>query len=130
MLHANSKQAHENLKQYIRRNYDPTGHDGLAEDTADFTDIAKSIMKTFESEKYYTDSYAVAYGYSKEDVFVDWCAGLPSVLDTCYYCDRSAVDDLGGILEETEEEKKRFTESQAEDKLTRMIYLELNKYSR
>ena len=126
MLHANSKQAHENLKQYIRRNYNPTGRDGLAEDTADFTDIAKSIMKTFESEK----KYYAAHRYSKEDIFVEWCAGLPSVLDTCYYCDRFAVDDLGEILEETEEEKKRFTESQAEDKLTRMIYQELNKYSR
>lgn len=48
MLHANNKQAHENLKQYIRRNYDPAGYDGLAEDTADFTDIAKSIMKTID----------------------------------------------------------------------------------
>ena len=34
-------------------------------------------------------------------------AGLPSVLDTCYFYNRSAVDDLGAILEETESEKAK-----------------------
>lgn len=49
------------------------------------------------------------------------------ILDTCYYYNRSAVDDLGAILEETEEEKARFTEQEAEQLLTDLIYRELTK---
>lgn len=59
--------------------------------------------------------------------FADWCAGLPGVLDTYYYYNRSAVDDLGAILEETEEEKARYTEEQAEKTITILIYKELKK---
>lgn len=59
--------------------------------------------------------------------FADWCAGLPGVLNTCYYYNRSAVDDLGAILEETSEEKARYTEEQAEKTLTTLIYRELKK---
>ena len=50
---------------------------------------------------------------------------MPSVLDTCYYYNRSAVVDLGKILDETPEEMSRFTESQAEKLLTDLIYKEL-----
>ena len=59
--------------------------------------------------------------------FTDWCQGLPSVLDTCYYYNRSAVEDLGAILEETAEEKARFSEPEAERRLTWLIYRELSK---
>ena len=58
---------------------------------------------------------------------MDWCSGLPGVLDTCYYYNRSAVDDLGAILEETDEERARYTEEQAEKMLTTLIYRELKK---
>ena len=58
-------------------------------------------------------------------MFVDWCQGLPSALDTLYYYNRSAVDDLAAILEETEEEKAKYTEAQAEEILSRLIYREL-----
>jgi exopolyphosphatase/guanosine-5'-triphosphate,3'-diphosphate pyrophosphatase len=40
---------------------------------------------------------------------------------------RSEVDDLGEILEETESEKKRYTEREAESFLTRLIYNEIKK---
>lgn len=50
---------------------------------------------------------------------------MPSILDTCYYYNRSAVDDLGAILEETAEEKARYSEAQAETLLTSLIYREL-----
>ena len=63
----------------------------------------------------------------KAAAFADWCAGLPSVLDTLYFYNRSAVDDLGAILEETEQEKNRYTEQQAEQLLTSLIYRELQK---
>jgi hypothetical protein len=62
---------------------------------------------------------------SEGERFADWAAGLPSILDTCYYYNRSAVDDLGAILEETAEEKARYSEAQAETLLTSLIYREL-----
>lgn len=51
----------------------------------------------------------------------------PPVLDTCYYYNRSAVADLGNILEETPAEMERYTESGAETLLTNLIYRELKK---
>lgn len=86
-----------------------------------FPEIARFILDTFESEKRY-EHYA-----SKAEMFEDWAAGLPSVLDTCYYYNREAVEDLGNILDETEEEKARFTEDQAEKLLTSLIYRQLVK---
>ena len=59
--------------------------------------------------------------------FIDWCAGLPSILDTCYYYNRSAIKDLGDILEQTEEERAKYTESDAERLLSILIYRELVK---
>jgi hypothetical protein len=47
---------------------------------------------------------------------------LPSVINTLYYYNRSAITDLGDILEETEDERNRYTESQAEKLLTKLIY--------
>ena len=49
------------------------------------------------------------------------------MIDTCYFYNRSAVDDLGEILEETDEEKAKYNERQAEDLLTWLIYRELLK---
>lgn len=62
---------------------------------------------------------------TEQERFEEWAAGLPSILDTCYYYNRSAVDDLGAILEETDSEKARYTEQQAETRLTYLIYREL-----
>ena len=46
---------------------------------------------------------------------------------TGYYYNRSAVDDLAGILEETDAEKARYNEQDAEKLLTSLIYRELMK---
>ena len=62
---------------------------------------------------------------TEQQRFEEWAAGLPSILDTCYYYNRSAVDDLGAILEETDSEKARYSEQQAETRLTYLIYREL-----
>ena len=80
-------------------------------------------METFRSEKRYECG-------TESVVFADWCAGLPSVLDTCYYYNRSAAKDLGNILEETETEYSRYSEADAEKLLTSLIYRELTKGGR
>ena len=53
--------------------------------------------------------------------------GLCNMVDSSYYYNVSAVDLLAEWLEETEEEKKRFTEEQAEEKITYLLYCELQK---
>lgn len=63
-----------------------------------------------------------SYGIETPDTFKELSK---IILDTCYYYNRSAVDDLGAILEETDSEKARYSEQQAETRLTYLIYREL-----
>ena len=53
--------------------------------------------------------------------------GNSRALDYCYWYNRSAVDDLGNILQQTSEKKAKYTEGQAEKELTRLIYREIIK---
>lgn len=119
MLKTNSKQARANIQAYIVRNFDGSSYDITAET---FPEVAAAVLRIFRAEKAQADYYRAA---PEEARFADWAAGLPSVLDTCYYYNRSAVDDLGAILEETDREKARYTEQQAEALLTDLIYREL-----
>lgn len=126
MLRTNSKKARENIRAYIVEHFDPTGYD-VDQNPGTFEEVAKIILDTFAHEKPYSTKYMYRAGLSDEKVFADWCAGLPSILDTCYYYNRSAVEDLGNILEETESEKAKYTETEAEKYLTHLIYKELIK---
>ncbi len=123
MLKTNSKKARENIQQYIINNFTPEGY--TDEKIEDFENVAAFILKTFRSEKYSTKEDYRYYKGIEALAFKDWAQGLPSVLDTCYYYNRSAVEDLGVILEESEEEKSRYTEEAAENTLTALIYREL-----
>lgn len=123
MLKTNSKKARENIQQYIIDNFTPENY--TDEKIEGFENVAAFILKTFRSEKYSLIEDYKYYKGSEYAAFVDWCGGLPSILDTCYYYNRSAVEDLAVILEETEAEKSRYTEEQAENTLTALIYREL-----
>lgn len=121
MLKTNSKKAKEHIKAYIINNFDCSNYD-LQTEPQTFAEIADFIYKCFIKEKY-NNTNAYCHNNNNEDTaFYDWCAGLPSVLDTCYFYNRSAVDDLGIILEETETEKQRYTATQAEKLLTQLIF--------
>ena len=125
MLKTNTKKARENIKKYIIDNYTPDSY-GLPE-TSDFNTIAANILETFHAEKPYSAEYIRKHHTPELETFKTWCTGLPSILDTCYYYNRSAVDDLGAILEETESEKSKYSEQDAENLLTYLIYRELTK---
>lgn len=119
MLRSNTKKAKENIRKYIISNYNPSNYD--FDEASDFPTIAKQIVFCFFNE-------AIKYNKRNESYqqsFIDWCSGLPSILDTCYFYNRSAVEDLGAILEETEEEKSKYTEEDAEQMLTKLIWREL-----
>ena len=122
MLHTNSKKANENIRAYIMDNFTPENY--TDNPPKDFPGAAAFILDTFRKEKMPDVRY---HDCSEFAAFADWCQGLPSVLDTCYYYNRSAVEDLGAILEKTAEEKARFSEPEAERRLTWLIYRELSK---
>ena len=125
MLKSNSKKAMENVKNYILENFTPDSY--TTEAPTETRDIMQFIYNCFISEKFSIENEKRYYKYNEYTAFVDWCAGLPSVLDTCYYYNRSAVDDLGAILEETEAEKSRYNEAEAEKMLTYLIYKVIKK---
>ena len=117
-----TKKAIGNIRAYIMDNFTPANY--TEDPPEDFPEVAAFILDTFRKEKM---SDFRCRDCNEFAAFTDWCSGLPSVLDTCYYYNRSAVDDLGRILEETAEEKERFTEEEAERRLTWLIYRELGK---
>ena len=125
MLKTNNKKARENVRNYIIAGFTPEGY--TDNPPQEFPEIARFILATFRNEKYHLPQDFRYYRNNELAAFADWCAGLAGVLDTCYYYNRSAVDDLGAILEETEEEKAHYTEEQAENTLTFLIYWELVK---
>ena len=117
-----TKKAIVNIRAYIMDNFTPENYTGNP--PKDFPGVAAFILDTFRKEKMSDFRYRDCNEFA---AFTDWCSGLPSVLDTCYYYNRSAVEDLGAILEETAEEKARFSEPEAERRLTWLIYRELSK---
>lgn len=125
MLKTNTKQARANIRAYIvnqlaniecLEDYGVNVAPFIANEQLKY--IAPAIISACDSE-----SYGVGY-----EAFKRWAYGLPSVLNTDdYLIHRSAVDIVGKLLEETEEEKARFTEYDAEELLTKLIYRELKK---
>ena len=119
MLRSNSKAVVAKIRQYIVDGINPD-YLGLAEEP-DFPTACKLILNACEDEKRYNRSRS---GF---DTFKDWAQGLPSAFNTCYYYNVSAVDLLADWLEETESEKAKYSESEAEEMITRLIYRELTK---
>lgn len=125
MLKTNSKQAMENIKKYIMDNFDYSNYeDEQNAAPTEYNEICKCIYETMKKEKFYSREVN-DYG-----TFKAWCQGLPSILDTCYYYNRSAVEDLKIILEETDAEAQKFTEEQAEERLTYLLYREITKHAK
>ena len=119
MLRTNSKKVIEKVRKYI---IDGVDHEYFElEADPDFNTACKLILTACESEKKYSRSRS---GF---ETFKDWAQGLPSAFNTMYYYNVSAVDMLGAWLEETESEKAKYSESEAEEMITRLIYRELTK---
>lgn len=125
MLKTNSKKARENIRNYIIDNF--TAENYTDTPPTEWHEIAKFIYETFRSEKYNCPQDYRYYNGMEHYAFADWCQGLPSVLDTCYFYNRSAVEDLGNILEQTPTERHRYKEDQAERQLTALIYNTIKK---
>ena len=131
MLKTNSKKAIENIRKYIVENFHVEFSEvwETADEVNDFNEIAKYIYNDFWRVEgdIYKQYIKAGRHISKEALFYDYCQGLPGILDTKYFYSRSAVDDLGEILEQTETEKAKYTEGQAEKTFTNLIFRELTK---
>ena len=140
MLKTNSKKAIENIKKYIIENSDFSNFEEynyiakMDEENRTgkrnidmFSVYAHAIYDEFYIEKVLHDKRYEKNMITTGELFIEWCAGLPSILDTCYYYNRSAIEDLGNILEETESERNKYTEKEAEEMLSKLIYRELRK---
>lgn len=128
MLKTNSKKARANLMKYIR-DYsldELTGNYGIPVEELETDDqIRLQIWNIFKREKVKHDLRFKKKKIGFYALFCEWVQGLPMGNMFCYLYNRSAVDDLGTILEETESEKARFTEEQAMTRLTDLIYREI-----
>ena len=133
MLGINSKAVTAAVRNWILDNavlegYDdmpkPKGTDG-SWDISQFDELAVWILKTVESEKFYSQ------GPSPFATFRNWAQGLPHMLNTAdYYYAHSAVDVLGDILQESPKERAAHTEMDAERLMDILVFHELRKGER
>lgn len=135
MLKTNSKKAIANLRSYIVENIGQELFDELVEskeyqapnEKSSFDIAADFIYFCFKKEMLEHDSRYKANRINELELFERWGQGLASAFNFDYYLGGQAVDDLGDILEETEEEKNRYSYQQAEELLTYLIYREIRK---
>lgn len=141
MLKTNSKQVKEKIKNYIIGGYKDFYEDNknyIEKEAETFEEIAKEIMKEcFRAKalnihcKTSNDIYNFIYCYygTIQNMFTDWCQGLPSILNCDYYCyyNPSPVDLLGEWLEETEEEKNKYSNDEASELITKLMFRDLTK---
>lgn len=133
MLRTNSKKAINNLDNYLLSyaediaaenensllfDYDLTNIHGFADCVLNYYFYDQMIR--------YDNRYA-AGRISHYELFHEWAAGLPLPIFDYFNFGGDAKKILGDILEETEEERNRFSESDAENMLTRIIYNRLVK---
>lgn len=138
MLKSNSKKAIERIKDYVCNhvNFD---YDSVNEKYYYVIDLEKRYengenidMFSVYAHALYNIMYEEVIVGSKikrsfQEYFIYWCQCLPSCFDTCYYVNRSACDDLGDILEQTAEQRYKYSESEAEEKLSSLIFREIYK---
>lgn len=119
MLRTNSKQARANVRAYILAHFNNSDYDLPAINSE--TEALQQIWSIYNAEK-----SPIMYARMPEfERFKSWASGLPCILDCGYYYNRSAMDDLAAILEETEAEAAKYNEQKAEETLTRLIWKEL-----
>ena len=121
MLKTNTKAVRERIQHFINTHVDFSGYD-LEKTPETATEINKAIFGCFLSEMKFSKIC------NEQETFIDWCSGLPSILDCCYYLN-SAVEMLGDILEETPAERAKYTEEQAERLFSYLIYKVVKRYA-
>ncbi len=129
MLRTNSKKAAENIRKYIMEDLEylqeRAEYRGMELDENNVDQVLALAWSIFKEEK--SGEINRYHGINEYQVFKDWASGLALGNLFCYYYNRSAVDDLGDILEESAAEKAKYKEEDAEELLTRLIYREMTR---
>lgn len=132
MLKTNSKKVNEKIRELIINSYNSADeyytYNGGKMQT-EYNNICKDILQAFYIEKCKGNTYYKNHLMTMQELFEDWMQGLPTafnVADEIYL--HSAVDFLANILEETEAEKAKYTEAEAEKKAVYLFYRELTKH--
>ncbi len=120
-----SKETVKRVRDYIMEGF--TGENYGWTDADTFEKVAQCIMTAFYIERAKPLVEDKPYFKTYQDAFLDWCAGLPSIIDTGYYYNRSAIANLGDMLDQTIAERERYSEQQAEDLLSYLIFREVLK---
>ena len=130
MLKTDSKIFRNKVKEFI---LDSFNYEGAAIDynyepiERDFDAVKKVILEVFRSEKFYTDSYYVKHNIHESVAFHDWCLGLPTIFETFDSIACNPGDTLGGLLEQTPQERARYSSNDSEKMLCDLIYRELTR---
>lgn len=119
-IRSNSKTARAGVVDYIRKYSEDDLQEAGLQGCSDAV-MLQYICDCFTREAVYENNMRRC-GWSLYTVFRDWAGGLPLGQLFVYLLRRSAVDDLGAILQETDAEKAKYTEEQAEEMLTRLIF--------
>ena len=116
MLKTNSRQAIENIRCYIMAswNIEP------GEEERTWKETKEDIMKSFISQAYNSE---YERRQNRQEAFKNWLCGLPRGLGDHVLC--KGIETLRKILEETTEEANRFSEAQAQEELSYLIYREV-----
>ena len=120
MLKTNSKIVKERIRNYILDN--ANAEDYCEADFRNWKEAGVFIYDCMMEQKgcdYYFRNK------SRFEMFEDWVKGLPNEFDLDFVYRTSAVKELGDILEETEEERNRFDETDAENLFLRLIWREV-----
>lgn len=128
MLRTNSKKAKENVKNYMLNDKEYilteyAAYKGIELNSND--EILAYIYDIYQSEKYYSIEDMAKLNLSDYTVFKQWASGLALGSTFDYFYHNIAKKTVMQILEETEKEAARFTETDAENLLTQLIYREI-----
>ena len=131
MLKTNSKQVKRKIREYLYNTFtdyegEPAG-DRTESQVLDY--IAEKIAYeklSFKKEKR-AERFIYLYKGSILKLITDYTSGLGSLFDCDYYLNK-AVNVLGDILEQTQEERSKYSQSEAEELMTLLISRELKTY--
>ena len=128
-LRTNTKQARKNIVNYILEDMD------YIKERAEYDNIEINEDDTNRTLAYIYNIFWEEVGNwtvknlrkTTFEAFKDWAQGLAMGGLFCYYYNIDAVELLGDILEETEAERNKYNQEQAENMLTYLIYRECEK---
>lgn len=133
MLRTTNKKVKATIKNYINESVANWADDNFNYLTIDEFEELKTyegqcnlIIDKFLNEMVKNNKNAKYYSYY--DLFVEWCEGQPSALETGYYL-HSAKSLLADWFEETPEEASRYTELEAESRITKLLWREITKHA-